>query len=471
MRKSSAEMGISMLKMRRILSFISLCILLTVCTGCANIKGAGQENSGIEGSGEAGEGLEERADGEPAEDGSQSGAGSESQNGNEAESGGKSQEADGSQSEAGNGSQNGNETQSGAKSQEEDEIQSEVKSQEEDEAQNGVESQNGNGTQSGAKSQNGNEIQSEAENGSEGEIGADKQQEADAAAEIGINMEFTDVEPITVYTTANVNVRLAPSTEGEILQKASRGTVYEKDGEGDGWSRISIEGKSYYIKSDYLREKKAPGEGGGHLIAIDAGHQSKANTDKEPLGPGSSEMKMKVSGGTRGTTTGLYEYELTLTVSQKLKAELESRGYEVYMVRESHDVDISNSQRAQMAYDSGAEVFVRIHANGSENSAANGAMTICPTAQNPYVAGLYADSRRLSDTVLDGLTASTGCKKERVWETDTMSGINWSMIPVTIVEMGYMTNPEEDTRLADDGYQQLIAIGIADGIDSYFAAP
>ncbi len=430
-----------MLKMRRILSFISLCIFLTVCTGCANIKGAGQENSGIEGSGEAGEGLEERADGEQAEDRIQS--------------------------EAGNGSQNGNDTQSEAKSREEDETQSGAKSREEDE------------TQSGAKSQNENEIQSEAGsrstdeagNGSEGGIGTDGQQEANAAAEKLINMEFTDVEPITVYTTANVNVRLAPSTEGEILQKASRGTVYEKDGEGDGWSRISIEGKSYYIKSDYLREKKAPGEGGGHLIAIDAGHQSKANTDKEPLGPGSSEMKMKVSGGTRGTTTGLYEYELTLTVSQKLKAELESRGYEVYMVRESHDVDISNSQRAQMAYDSGAEVFVRIHANGSENSAANGAMTICPTAQNPYVAGLYADSRRLSDTVLDGLTASTGCKKERVWETDTMSGINWSMIPVTIVEMGYMTNPEEDTRLADDGYQQLIAIGIADGIDSYFAAP
>ena len=446
-----------MLKMRRILSFISLCILLTVCTGCANIKGAGQENSGIEGSGEAGEGLEERAGGEQAKDRIQSEAGNGSQNGNDTQSEAKSREED--------------ETQSGAEGQNEDETQSGAEGQNGNETQSGAEGQNGNETQSGAESQNENEIQSETGNGSEGGIGTDGQQEANAAAEKLINMEFTDVEPITVYTTANVNVRLAPSTEGEILQKASRGTVYEKDGEGDGWSRISIEGKSYYIKSDYLREKKAPGEGGGHLIAIDAGHQSKANTDKEPLGPGSSEMKMKVSGGTRGTTTGLYEYELTLTVSQKLKAELESRGYEVYMVRESHDVDISNSQRAQMAYDSGAEVFVRIHANGSENSAANGAMTICPTAQNPYVAGLYADSRRLSDTVLDGLTASTGCKKERVWETDTMSGINWSMIPVTIVEMGYMTNPEEDTRLADDGYQQLIAIGIADGIDSYFAAP
>jgi len=236
-----------MLKMRRILSFISLCILLTVCTGCANIKGAGQENSGIEGSGEAGEGLEERAGGEQAKDRIQS--------------------------EAGNGSQNGNDTQSEAKSQEEDEAQSGAEGQNEDETQSGAEGQNGNETQSGAESQNENEIQSEAGNGSEGGIGTDGQQEANAAAEKLINMEFTDVEPITVYTTANVNVRLAPSTEGEILQKASRGTVYEKDGEGDGWSRISIEGKSYYIKSDYLREKKAPGEGGGHLIAIDAGHQ------------------------------------------------------------------------------------------------------------------------------------------------------------------------------------------------------
>ena len=150
-------------------------------------------------------------------------------------------------------------------------------------------------------------------------------------------------------------------------------------------------------------------------------------------------------------------------VSEKLRDEWRTEAIRLYG-KESHDVNISNSERAQMAYDSGAEIFIRIHANGAENSSANGAMTICQTPQNPYVAHLYSDSQRLSALVLDGLTAATGCRRERVWETDTMSGINWSQIPVTIVEMGYMTNPEEDQKMAQEDYQQQIASGIADGI-------
>ena len=208
-------------------------------------------------------------------------------------------------------------------------------------------------------------------------------------------------------------------------------------------------------------------EGNGFVVVIDPGHQSKGMSELEPNGPGSKTMKAKVSGGTHGNTSGLPEYQLNLDVGLKLRDELVARGYTVIMTRESNDVSLSNVDRAQIANDAKADVFIRIHANGSSDTSVNGAMTICQTKSNPYNSTCYTSSRKLSDCVLDAYVASTGCKKQYVWETDTMTGINWATVPSTIIEMGYMTNPTEDSNMASEKYQTLMVNGIANGIDDY----
>ena len=203
------------------------------------------------------------------------------------------------------------------------------------------------------------------------------------------------------------------------------------------------------------------------LVVIDPGHQKHANTEQEPVGPGASETKIKVSGGTTGTATGVPEYELTLDIGLQLRDKLLERGYQVIMVRDTNEVDISNSERAEIANEADADVFIRLHANGSPDSSVTGAMTICQTPANPYNGDIYEQSRALSENILDSYIYKTGINRQNIWETDTMSGINWSKVPATILEMGFMSNTGEDRSMQDDDMQQKMVEGIADGIDEY----
>lgn len=270
-----------------------------------------------------------------------------------------------------------------------------------------------------------------------------------------------------VVTTATVNVRKAPSTDSEVYQAVPRRSSFTRTADDGTWSAVKVGDQEYFIASEYLQLASEVTDN-GHLVVIDAGHQAQGNSEQEPIGPGASETKAKVASGTSGCVTGLNEYELTLQVSLKLQAELEARGYQVIMVRTSHDVNISNSERAAVANNAGADAFIRVHANGADDSSEHGILTICPTSANPYMGNLYNECRSLSECVLDGAVNATGANKKYIWETDSMSGINWCTVPVTIVEMGFMTNPTEDQNMADGGYQQQLAQGMADGLDAYF---
>lgn len=208
----------------------------------------------------------------------------------------------------------------------------------------------------------------------------------------------------------------------------------------------------------------------GHVVGIDPGHQGSwvDMSAQEPNAPGSSTMKTKCTVGTTGRFTGVPEYELNLEISLALRDELVSRGYEVIMTREDHDTAISNAERAQKVSEEGGEIYVRIHANGSDSTSVSGALGMCQSPQNPYVGDLYEDSYRLTESILNSYCEETGFGNLGIQYYDNMTGINWSSVPVTILEMGFMTNEQDDYAMQDPEMQIKMVQGIANGIDTYF---
>lgn len=207
-----------------------------------------------------------------------------------------------------------------------------------------------------------------------------------------------------------------------------------------------------------------------YSVCIDPGHQGSwvDMSAQEAEAPGSSVRKTKSSAGTVGTTTGVCEYQLNLDIALLVRNELENRGYRVVMTRENNDTAISNSERAKLAASSGCDITVRIHANGSEDSSVKGALAMIGSRSNPYVSSLYDDSYLLANDVLNSYCSETGFKNLGLQFTDDMTGINWSTIPVMILEMGYMTNPEDDLSMQDPVTRGKMVNGITEGIEKYF---
>ena len=67
------------------------------------------------------------------------------------------------------------------------------------------------------------------------------------------------------------------------------------------------------------------------------------------------------------------------------------------------------------------------------------------------------------------MTEATGSKNRGISRRDTYTGLNWLTVPGVLVECGYLTNPEEDRKLNDPEYQQMLAAGMLEGICEYFS--
>lgn len=208
-------------------------------------------------------------------------------------------------------------------------------------------------------------------------------------------------------------------------------------------------------------------ETNGITVCIDPGHSAVMPGGTCPLGPGSSTTKPADAIGTYGSASKLNEYDLTLTIAFQLKAELEDRGYTVIMTHTDNNSAHDLVERAMVA-NNGADIMVRLHADGISNTSVTGCSAITITRTNPWNPQTYSESRRLADNLLTSYVAATGIRNRGVVEEDTMAGNNWSTVPCVLFEMGFMTNRTEDLKMADPNFQVSMVQGLANGIDAYY---
>ena len=173
---------------------------------------------------------------------------------------------------------------------------------------------------------------------------------------------------------------------------------------------------------------------------------------------------------------GISEKSFTLAIQSRVKAKLEAEGYQVVTTRTSDTyVDLTDRSRAANASES--DIFVSIHINASGSSAAQGIETYYyqPYAEYPsrINATYHANSTRLSmsDTLANAIQSSlinaTGAQNQGV-KRQTFAVLRETTAPAVLLELGFLSNPQEAARLNTSAYQETLANAIVAGIKSYY---
>lgn len=207
-------------------------------------------------------------------------------------------------------------------------------------------------------------------------------------------------------------------------------------------------------------------EKGEFIICIDPGHQEKGDSRLEQVAPWSGAMKPRVSSGTAGIGTKNKEYQINLEVGMILKTLLEREDYKVIMTREQNEVSLSNRDRADISNKAKADINIKLHCDGSNNGGKRGASVLIPSSKTKPLESIYGESKKYGDILCKTLK-SEGIHVNGVFEREDMTGFNWSQRPVVILEMGFMSNWEDDRLLGDKLYQEKIAESILKSVEAY----
>lgn len=231
-------------------------------------------------------------------------------------------------------------------------------------------------------------------------------------------------------------------------------------------ARVFFDNKNYeYLINPYpsqLIEKEDP-----IVIVIDPGHSTQFNYDQEPIAPGSDITKRKYGVGTVGNISGVMERDIVLNVSFILKDLLNDSNYIVYMTRNDHLDKLGNIERVNIANYIEADLMIRIHCDSSIYSSNDGASVLYPAPLYDAV-DIAEISQVYGEIIKDTLINDIGMDDFGSYERDDQTGFNFSKVPNITIEMGFLSNPQEEQLLIQSTYQTRLAYALYNGIETIF---
>jgi N-acetylmuramoyl-L-alanine amidase len=219
-----------------------------------------------------------------------------------------------------------------------------------------------------------------------------------------------------------------------------------------------------------VQSSQSPGTAGplsGRTICIDPGNQAKLASSTGDWVDPSLSRRENPEVDVNGAASGNPEQLVNLDIAERLKGLLEKDGMRVVMTRTTGDVDLSSTARADIAANAASDLLVSIHvANSNTDPAASGTAVYYPS-RNTWTDPFYENSKEAALFVGGDLARELGMHDRGVSPRDDLAIFNWSKVPAIRVEVGYMSNPEDDRSLSRVDFRQKAAWALRDGIVKY----
>ncbi|CEK39369.1 N-acetylmuramoyl-L-alanine amidase [Paraclostridium sordellii] len=278
-----------------------------------------------------------------------------------------------------------------------------------------------------------------ASNSTEGELKSIIQNynQKDVIVEDGISLHIGETKDLSQHPDWNLsNNSVVSIDENGQLKAIGSGTVFISQKLGNKLHVIEI-----YVPDSspryYSFYKAEPKSRNYYKVFIDPGH---GGDDSGAPGLGSKN-----------------EDDLNLEVAMKVKKKLEAKNIDVKMSRES-DEFIKLGERANMANQYGADVFVSIHQNSADAESAHGIETYYHPNKGMY--------EPLAKDIQDNAINQTGARNRGV-KSSNLAVLRESNMPSSLFESGFVSNLQEYQKLINPAYQDKLATGIVDGIERY----